>query len=200
MSSVDPKIKRKAKKINKKLSLIILFLFIAPRILLNLTGDYWMVRLVGVFLFWSCLPGLLIFLAFAPIEYWLSPRNGWQMPSLMSTSRALFFAMGFAALIGFTTPYVRGIWRLTQNGYKLEKVIGEIESEYGGFPSAIVEVGFRIEGRKNRIYLFYSKFRIFKWFPVGTKAEFYLLPGTDYAMDVRPASDDNANGDPSATN
>jgi hypothetical protein len=203
MSSVDPKIKREAIKIRKKIKkpALILFslLFIAPYVLLRLTGDYWVVRLISVFLFWTCLPGLMIFLAFAPIEYWLSPRNAWQIPSLMSTSRVLFFALGFASLIGFTTPCIRGIWRLTQND-KLEKVIGVINREDAPFPTSIVYANFTIEGRKKEIFLYYYKFRIFKWFPVGTKAEFYLLPGTDYAMDVRPASADNAIGDLPATN
>lgn len=183
------KIDRKVLKLTRILSYIVLSLIIIPYGLLNLT-DCWMVRLIAVFLLWSFLSTLALFLAFAPVKYWLSPRNFWKPPKFMHISRVLFLGLGFYGLIYLIAPYAKGISLLAMNGGELEKVAGVIKRVDAVFPLSIYAVDFKIEGRDEEISLFYYPIGIARQYQVGTRAEFYLLPGTDYAMDVRPAPTD----------
>jgi hypothetical protein len=133
---------------------------------------------------------VLLFLAFAPVEYWLSPKNAWKIPKFMRVSRVLAFFLGFWVLMFVTVPYVRGGFRLAKNGYRLEKVTGVVKRVDVLFPRSILYADFKIEGRANEISLYYWPIGIAKQFRAGTRAEFYLLPSTDYAMDVRLAPPD----------
>ncbi|MGD0596554.1 MAG: hypothetical protein ABSA64_03405 [Sedimentisphaerales bacterium] len=181
--------KRKILRFNRRLSYIFISLITIPYLLLNLT-DWWIIRLIAIPLFWFFGAAFFLFLAFAPVEYWLSSKNAWNTPKFMRVSRVLVFALGFWGLMYITVPYVKGVSRLVANGGELEKVTGIVKRVDVQFPSSISSVEFKIEGRKDEISLYYPKLRIAKRFPVGSRAEFYLLPGTDYAMDVRPASAD----------
>jgi hypothetical protein len=177
-------------KFKKIFFYIFLSLILIPYFLLNLT-DWWVTRLIAAPLFWLFASFSSLCLAFAPLDYWLSPRNGWKIPKAMGLSRAIAFFVGFSLLILICFTYFRGLTRFILDGGKLQKVTGVIERIEVQYPLSILEVNFKIEGRKSEINLCYPKIRIAKRFPVGTKVDFYLLPGTDYAMDVRLVSSES---------
>jgi len=179
---------KKAVKFYKISFCIFILVFIVPKVLLSLT-HWWVIRLISIPMFFLFIAVFGLFEAFGPVEYMLSPRNSWRTPKFIGTSRVIAFVVGLSGLIFFSF-YCKGVVRLALDGGKLEKVSGIIKRVDAQYPSSILKVNFKIEGRKNEIALCHPKLRIFKRFPVGSKAEFYLLPGTDYAMDVKPVPDD----------
>jgi hypothetical protein len=182
--------KRKILRFNRRLSYIFISLIAIPYLLLNLT-DWWIVRLIAIPLFWLFASAFFLFLSVAPAEYWLTPRDHRIAPKFLQIIlRPLFLAVGSFWLIFSSPTYIRGISKMATNRGKLEIVSGVIKRVDVQFPSSMLSVDFKIEGRKDEISLCYPKLRIAKRFPVGSKAEFYLLPGTDYAMDVKPVPGD----------
>jgi hypothetical protein len=182
--------KKQILKFNKILSYTFVCLIVVPYIFLNLT-DWWVIRFIVAPLFLLFISIVALFFTFAPVDYWLSSRNGWKTPKAMGINRAISFVVGFSTIMLLSFTYFKGIARLVMEGGKLEIVTGVIEYVDAQYPSSIIKVNFKIEGRKNEINLCYPKLRICKRFPVGSKAEFYLLPGTDDAMDVKLVSSEN---------
>ncbi len=131
---------------------------------------------------------MFLFQAFIPFKYWGARKTPPKYVQILA--RLFLIACALVCTMYFTIPYMKGASRLAMNGGELDKVTGMVKREDAVFPTSIYKVDFEIEGRKDEISLCYPKLRIFKRFPVGSKAEFYLLPGTDYAMDVKPVSGD----------
>jgi hypothetical protein len=167
------------------LSFIAIALIVLPHVLLRLT-DSWMIRLIASLLLWLLLPTIIIFQAFIPFKYWGARKTPPKFVQILA--RLFLIAGGLACVMYFTIPYIKGASRLVINGGKLEKVTGVVKRVDVQYPTSIYSVDFKIEGRDNEISLCYWPRGVARRFKAGTKAEFYLLPGTDYAMDVRPAS------------
>jgi hypothetical protein len=179
---------KKAVKFHKICFCIFILVFIIPKVLLSLT-HWWVIRFISIPLFWLCGATFFLLEAFGPVEYMLSPRNSWRTPKFIGTSRVIAFIVGFAALIFFSF-YCKGVVRFVLDGGKLEKVSGVIKRVDAQFPSSMFSVDFKIEGRANEISLYHWPRGVCRRFPPGSKAEFSLLPGTDYAMDVKPIPGD----------
>jgi hypothetical protein len=158
------------------ISIVILPSFILP------VFDHWMGRLIAAFLLFNGAVFICLFTAFnfkQPLASRPLSRNANKI------TRSILAMGGFAGIIWVVIPYTIGVLHLASNGWKLEKMVGVVENTSTNAPVAFLERHIKIKGDDKKIYLLYPMGKIYKI--TGTTQEFSLLPGTRYALDVRPA-------------
>jgi hypothetical protein len=166
-----------------------LLLVVVPPFFILPWADYWALRLIFGLMLVVLLPVDMLLTATNP-KYLRAPPPPAKYEKFsyrIKIGGCVLLAIG--GLLGLklmTIPYLQGVSRLLVNGGKPEIVIGVVKDIDAPSLSGIIFCAIEIEGRSDNIWmLFHMGKRVGK--RKGTKQEIYLLPGTNYALDIRPA-------------
>jgi hypothetical protein len=163
---------------------------VVPSIILA-WANHWILRLIAILMLSIAVPIIALCVAFnlkkplarpAPAKYQHIARH------LDIVGRVFLAVIGISVIIWMTIPYIGAVLRLAANGGKLEHVVGVVEdiSAVGISGPFVQHIRIKEHDKSNE--------NITLLFPIGakrhkrgTRQEFFLLPGTRYALDVRPA-------------
>ena len=89
-----------------------------------------------------------------------------------------FTILGLIMLWVMTIPFARNIIQFVENDCQYDRVVGTVERNSASFPASMAMRHLKISGSQDITILYPSK-----RYKIGSQYEFYLLPGTKYALD-----------------
>ena len=146
----------------------------------------------------SCLPKIIghsiVLLIFTLLFFYLglNPRISHTKPDHRNAppeSRRLLTRINIVCHIFFTVlgimmlwimiiPFARSIIQFVENDWQYDRVIGIVEKNSASFPASMAMRRLKLSGSQDITILYPSKH-----YEIGAQYEFYLLPGSKYALD-----------------
>lgn len=169
---------------------IILTIFVVGPYLLIIIFDKWYLRMSF---------GLALFIAVPLISLYCAVNPKIKVtkydPKSMPKERFILRNLGLVLRVGMalfaiflmtcvTVPYTESVLKLFSKQHDLYVVKGRINRITGSFPGSLGLRGFWVEGQARKVVLI---FPIGKRPRPGAEYVFLLLPGTDWAVDVKKA-------------